>query len=1084
MGRGGEMGSGEADGVLMTSAPPSAAKGLLGTDGMGGEVPGSSRTSFEGERRDSTLPMPKLASRRSIAGEGELRQAEVPNLVYGWGSNLSKLVADEEDRVFRHPRLADMVEFERSELTKVSGGFKHAAALTADGYCYTWGLNSFGQLGRESDAELCTAEDRLRKMDPVPMPLWLGDDVYAVDVACGARHTLLVTQTGKVYGFGDNSRGAVGATQLEILGFDSSDEPGIYGHVTKGREAALTACFRHLDADKSGDVSMLELMSLTPDEGAGIAQRYREARRDMHWFDDNSDKRIDLPEFQKVLGEMVADMDDEDFSELIADILSSAPVTVEAVDLSGMTRVQLFKFMFDMIDADGNGTIDHNELMQVAGDLAPRDAWEATKQLLHFIDKDGDNLVSWEEFLEAMELLMDSLAMEDIEEHVREVLRAKDQAALNKHNKEELNPLKKGEKPVDLKAVFDEPVMVLGGLSGKKVVGIAAGDGCSFAWTNDGGLFAWGQGLVGQLGLGAVTSAPQPTPVPAMSGKIVKKVCCGAEHTLVLTQAGDLYSFGNGTMGQLGHGRPRPEFFPKYVSAFFSFKHTIPEDGFDPTRTTKLRKRAEGIRTRLVDVAAGAHFSAALDDEGRVYTWGEGRSGQLGHGERSRELKPREVEFFSGTCITSVHSSFAGDHLLFLSEHNDLFCVGLNMQGELGFTHGVKSSLDTPQLVEILASRKVLTVGCSSRTVFAIVKAEGPYLAHQPYNASCIATRPFVLDFGTPFSTKDVDAPLWLSARMADGRPLPEWMSFDSEHCIFSSEGTARDVVGDLVFMIECEDVLGNRASCSFTLSVDPVPTIWTVKPQRGPMQGNFALQISGVNLGRDSDVFRAEVAGVEARIISQRAGFVTLACSPLPEVLNGEDMSGAVVLESTSCGIVTSDSQFTYCAAGTIEAAVVYVPPVPEEEEVPQDKKGKDAKGKGAIIIPEGPHSAIKGGGMVEITGTRLFTSEDPAADLKFVRFCGVLAKIESVSMSEENPDLCRILASAGTATPEIQARVIDGPPPPPEGVDPKSLPPIPPEDVHSHLGDIVIESWTYGKALLPESFRYIENGPEEPPL
>ena len=1047
-----------------------------------GERPGSSRTSFEGERRES---MPKLESRRSMVRTGQPR--EVPNLVYAWGSNLSKLVADAEDRVYRHPRLADMVEFERSELTKVSGGFKHAAALTADGFCYTWGLNSFGQLGRESDAELCTAEDRLRKMDPVPMPLWLGDDVYAVDVACGARHTLLVTDKGRVHGFGDNSRGAVGATQLAILGFDSSDEPGHYGFVTKGREAALAACFRHLDADKSGDVSMLELMSLTPDEGAGIAQRYRDAKRDMSWFDDNADKRVDLPEFQQVLGEMVQDMDEDDFSELVSDILSSAPVTVESVDLSGMSREQLFKFMFDMIDADSNGTIDHEELMHVAGDLAPREAWEATKELLHFIDQDGDNLVTWNEFLDAMEKLMAHLEVEDIEEHVREVLRAKDQVAAQKHTKEELNPLKKGEKPVDLKAVFDEPVLVLGALAGKVITGVAAGDGCSFAWTKEGGLYAWGQGLLGQLGLGAATSVPEPTPVPAMKGKVVKKVCCGAEHTLVLTESGDLYSFGNGTMGQLGHGRPRPEFFPKYVSAFYAFHRSVPEDGMDPSLTTKLRQRAEGRRTRLVDIAAGAHFSAALDDEGRVYTWGEGRSGQLGHGERSRELKPREVEFFSGTPIISLHSSFAGDHLLFLTEHNDLFCVGLNMQGELGFTHGVKSSLDTPQLVEDLASRKVLTVGCSSKTVFAVVKAEGPYLAHQPQNARVIATRPFTFDFGTPFSTKDVDAPLWLTARMSDGRSLPEWLTFDSEHCVFSSEGAARDVEGELVFLIKCDDVLGNSASCTFTLTVDPAPTIHTVVPQRGPSQGNFALQISGINLGRDMDVFRAEVAGVEARIISQRSGFVTLACSAVPEELlssdageGPQDLTGPVVLESTSCGVISADVQFTYCPAGTVDAAVIYTPPVEEgEEEAVDPKKAKDSKKDQKL--PEGPYSEIRGGGMVEITGTRLVWPDDAAADLKAVRLCGVLAKIESVSVSEENPELCRIIAAAGTATPDIQTRVVDGPPPPPEGVDPKTLPPVAPEDLHSQLGSIVVESWTYGKAALPDCFRYIENAPDQ---
>ena len=47
---------------------------------------------------------------------------------------------------------------------------------------------------------------------------------------------------------------------------------------------------------------------------------------------------------------------------------------------------------------------------------------------------------------------------------------------------------------------------------------------------------------------------------------------------------------------------------------------------------------------RVVGVAAGAGHSIALAADGRVFTFGKGRSGQLGHGDEENQLTPRVVE--------------------------------------------------------------------------------------------------------------------------------------------------------------------------------------------------------------------------------------------------------------------------------------------------------------------------------------------------------------------------------------------------------------------------------------------------------
>ena len=69
--------------------------------------------------------------------------------------------------------------------------------LTADGAVWTCGkANKCGVLGRGSDAPLNLAT------------VTLSGSVEAV--ACGDKHTLLLTAAGEVYSFGDNSSGQCG----------------------------------------------------------------------------------------------------------------------------------------------------------------------------------------------------------------------------------------------------------------------------------------------------------------------------------------------------------------------------------------------------------------------------------------------------------------------------------------------------------------------------------------------------------------------------------------------------------------------------------------------------------------------------------------------------------------------------------------------------------------------------------------------------------------------------------------------------------------------------------------------------------
>lgn len=94
---------------------------------------------------------------------------------------------------------------------------------------------------------------------------------------------------------------------------------------------------------------------------------------------------------------------------------------------------------------------------------------------------------------------------------------------------------------------------------------------CDAGWlhsallTTTGVVMTTGWGLYGQLGNGATDNAHSPTVVEALldvggiqpDGGVggVRAVACGAWHTAAVCAIGDLYTFGWGQRGELGHGR-------------------------------------------------------------------------------------------------------------------------------------------------------------------------------------------------------------------------------------------------------------------------------------------------------------------------------------------------------------------------------------------------------------------------------------------------------------------------------------------------------------------------------------------------
>ena len=89
---------------------------------------------------------------------------------------------------------------------------------------------------------------------------------------------------------------------------------------------------------------------------------------------------------------------------------------------------------------------------------------------------------------------------------------------------------------------------------GGKIVFVAAGVEHTVALAEGGVLWMWGGGLYGHLGLGDrdIRLVPTLGAGEVFGGSIVRIAACGSDHTLVVTEEGVVWAFGQGVHGRLG----------------------------------------------------------------------------------------------------------------------------------------------------------------------------------------------------------------------------------------------------------------------------------------------------------------------------------------------------------------------------------------------------------------------------------------------------------------------------------------------------------------------------------------------------
>ncbi|XP_053838410.1 alsin isoform X5 [Vidua macroura] len=186
-----------------------------------------------------------------------------------------------------------------------------------------------------------------------------------------------------------------------------------------------------------------------------------------------------------------------------------------------------------------------------------------------------------------------------------------------------------------------------------------------------------------------------PERLPGLSGKTVLQAALGIHHGLLLTEGGEVYSFGKLPW------RSRPE-----------------ECVNSPVLENTL------LGHRIITVAAGSFHNGAVTESGVVYMWGDNSAGQCAVTNQPCVPEPQLVSICDSETspllsVRILQLACGEEHTLALSLSREIWAWGSGCQlGLITTTFPVTK----PQKVEHLAGRVVLQIACGAYHSLALVQ--------------------------------------------------------------------------------------------------------------------------------------------------------------------------------------------------------------------------------------------------------------------------------------------------------------------------------------------------------------------------
>jgi len=211
------------------------------------------------------------------------------------------------------------------------------------------------------------------------------------------------------------------------------------------------------------------------------------------------------------------------------------------------------------------------------------------------------------------------------------------------------------------------------------IVQVVAGDGFTFALSDDGAIWGWGQFKDDLSSFYSfkpgvkVQKLPSQVYQPSDVRDRVRKLAAGARHMVALTRRGEVLTWGIAGQGQLGR-----------IQAFNNDNHPSADVLLQPSLVPGI---AAAIGTDIVDIGAGSYAAFAINKRGAVAAWGLNNGGQLALPVAAEQ--DSEQCIWTPTAVPALSKGIAAvaggeHHSLALTKQHQVLSFGSSNYGMLG----------------------------------------------------------------------------------------------------------------------------------------------------------------------------------------------------------------------------------------------------------------------------------------------------------------------------------------------------------------------------------------------------------------
>jgi len=248
-----------------------------------------------------------------------------------------------------------------------------------------------------------------------------------------------------------------------------------------------------------------------------------------------------------------------------------------------------------------------------------------------------------------------------------------------------------------------------GVLSGKTVKSISSGSDHTCVIASDDLAYCWGYNWAGALGDNSTTRRLVPVAVNTagvLNGKTIKSLATGYGYTCAIASDDQEYCWGYGSNGQLGNNSIAGSVVPVAVV----------NTGVLAGKTIK-------------SMSSNQYHTCAIASDNNAYCWGDGSNGEFGYGSTSNPSVPIAAFTIGPMVGKTVKSISVGMYHICVIASDDLsYCAGNNSNGAFG--DNTTTNNVTPTVVNrtgVLSGKTIKSIAAAERYTCTIASDNQAY---------------------------------------------------------------------------------------------------------------------------------------------------------------------------------------------------------------------------------------------------------------------------------------------------------------------------------------------------------------------